>query len=1142
MTIPEGGRASKDLFVFQKKTKGKFIDLVKNEIRDLKSVKVSFEMKIKFTKENLETGVTQEMEHYFKEKEPHVFNEHNKQQIKQEFDRFIERAKGQIEAWSERGSGWVIERITEAYVNVARYQPLKGGTYLPLPANLANKKAIINVRNRDNECLKWALRAALFPPRDGKDAQRTSKYPVNDGINYEGIVFPTPVKQIDKLEAQNSNLAINVFGWEDNLVIVHRISRKEKTIPRINLMLIESGEIQHYCFVKKVSALLFDQSKHRTAKHFCMMCLTGFTRADLLENHEKYCNGMNGRPTRIEMPEEGKNTLSFQNHHKQMRAPYVIYADFEALVRKISGCELGPESKQKSYTEKTEQHEACGFAYTVVRSDGRNKRPVVYRGENAVEVFLNCLQEEEKTIRNSLSLPKPLVMTSVDWEKFKNATDCHICEKSLIKDYFLDSLPVWKSEEGSVYTYDGQWHKKCYYNAKKELDSSILIQKRLILKRLTEEEHKEAAEEQDDCLCCGQPLLRQNFRDAVKDHCHITGKYRGAAHNACNLKMRIKPKTDQIPVVFHNLRGYDAHHLMQAMSKLSQATQKEVKCVANNMEKYITFSLGGLRFIDSLNFLQGSLDSLVSATPKESLKITKVISKINSEKNAEFVKKSENQKKAEIEKNAELLYKKGIYPYEYMDSWDRFIETSLPEKEKFYSKLNDEHITDKEYDHAKSVWEAFGCKTLGDYHDLYVKTDVTLLADVFENFRNICQEKYGLDPAHYFTSPGLSWDALLKKTGVQLELLTDSEMHLFVERGIRGGISMVSKRYAKANNHYVEGYDPSKPKKYIMYLDANNLYGWAMSKPLPKSGFRWKKVMPTEKEIMRKKEFAKTGWILEVDLEYPAELHEEHNSYPLAPEKKKINKDLFSPYQNKLIKDLDLDPPDSEKLVLTLEDKTNYVVHYRNLQFYLKQGMKLKKVHRVLEFEQECWMEPYIRMNTEFRKKAKNDFEKNFYKLMNNSVFGKTMENLRNRVDIKIARSNETNKIRKLIASPLYSRHVMFSNDLVGIDMRKSKLILNKPVYTGMTILDNSKILMYDFFYNHLKKVYGPRCELLYTDTDSLLLEIETDDIYEDMEWNKTLYDTSDYPKEHPLHSYENKKVLGKMKDECAGTPISDDG
>ena len=383
--------------------------------------------------------------------------------------------------------------------------------------------------------------------------------------------------------------------------------------------------------------------------------------------------------------------------------------------------------------------------------------------------------------------------------------------------------------------------------------------------------------------------------------------------------------------------------------------------------------------------------------------------------------------------------------------------------------MTESHITDEQYEHAQAVWEVFGCETMGDYHDLYVKTDVALLADVFENFRNLCQEQYGLDPAQYYTSPGLSWDALLKKTEVELELLTDYEMHLFVERGMRGGISMVSKRYAKANNPLVQDYDPSKPNKYIAYLDANNLYGWVMIMPLPIRDFKWKRVMPTEEEILKKKENAKNGWVLEVDLEYPQELHEEHNSYPLAPEKKVVEKEWMSDYQKRLMEELDLKPPDCKKLLLTLQDKKNYVVHYRNLQFYLKQGMKLKSVHRVLEFEQECWMEPYIRMNTEFRKNAKSDFEKNFYKLMNNSVFGKIMENLRNRVDIKIVRSDDTEKIRKLVASPLYSRRVIFSNDMAGINMRKSKLFLNKQVYTGMTILENSKILMYDFLYNVLK-------------------------------------------------------------------------
>ena len=229
----------------------------------------------------------------------------------------------------------------------------------------------------------------------------------------------------------------------------------------------------------------------------------------------------------------------------------------------------------------------------------------------------------------------------------------------------------------------------------------------IILKKPAEGD-KWKAKEKTDCYLCEKPLLQKNYRDGVKDHC------RGAVHNDCNLKLRIKSKTDQIPVVFHNLKGYDAHHLMQAMANL----QKEVKCVANNMEKYITFSVGGLRFIDSLNVLQGSLDSLVEATPKSELKITSTKSN-----------------------GSDLLYKKGIYPYEYMDSFEKFSETSLPKKEDFYSKLNDEHITEDEYAHAKTVWETFECKTLGDYHDLYVKTDVALLADVFENFRKLYLEQ-----------------------------------------------------------------------------------------------------------------------------------------------------------------------------------------------------------------------------------------------------------------------------------------------------------------------------------------------------------------------------------------------------------------
>lgn len=173
---------------------------------------MSFRLKVKFSIQR--DGETQYMEDYFRENEPHVLNGRNEELIRQEFDRLVERTTGEIEAWSERGSGWVVERVMEAYVNITCYQPLHGGTYLPLPGKLQSKKVVINIKNNDKECLKWALRAALFPPPDGKNMQRMSRYPVVDGIDYTGIEFPTLIKQIDRLEAQNEELAMNVFGWE----------------------------------------------------------------------------------------------------------------------------------------------------------------------------------------------------------------------------------------------------------------------------------------------------------------------------------------------------------------------------------------------------------------------------------------------------------------------------------------------------------------------------------------------------------------------------------------------------------------------------------------------------------------------------------------------------------------------------------------------------------------------------------------------------------------------------------------------------------------------------------------------------------------------------------------------------------------
>ena len=300
-----------------------------------------------------------------------------------------------------------------------------------------------------------------------------------------------------------------------------------------------------------------------------------------------------------------------------------------------------------------------------------------------------------------------------------------------------------------------------------------------------------------------------------------------------------------------------------------------------------------------------------------------------------------------------LMTKKGIYPYDYMDSFEKFNDKQLPQKEDFYCILNNEHISDEQYTHAKTVWDKFNLKSMGEYHDLYLKSDILLSSDVFENFRKTCLQHYKLDPCHYFTSLGLSWDAMLKMTDIELELMTDIDMFQFIEKGMRGGISYIANRYGKANNKYMKNYNKNEASKYIMYLDANNLYGYAMSQYLPTGNFKWMK----EKEISKTNlglytEDSKKDLILEVDLKYPNELHDLHNDYPLAAEKIKVSKDMLSSYCQKIAEKYNISTGLVHKLIPTLNNKEKYILHFRNLQLYLDLGLKLKKVHRVLQFDQ----------------------------------------------------------------------------------------------------------------------------------------------------------------------------------------------
>ena len=280
------------------------------------------------------------------------------------------------------------------------------------------------------------------------------------------------------------------------------------------------------------------------------------------------------------------------------------------------------------------------------------------------------------------------------------------------------------------------------------------------------------------------------------------------------------------------------------------------------------------------------------------------------------------------------------------------------------------------------MFEEFKLKNLGDFHDLYVQSNTLLLADVLENFRNRCVEIYELDPAHFLPAPGLAWQACLKKAGVELELLTDTDLLLMVEKGIRSGIYHAIHRCAKANNKYMKNYDKNITSSNFMYLDANNLYGWGMSRKLPVNGFKWinKLSKLNEDFIKNYDENSSKGYILEVDVEYPKHLFNLHKDLPFLAKRKKIEK--------------------CKNLVCNIHGKENYVVHIRALKQASNHGLILKKVHKVIQFNQKTCLKPYIDMNTKLRTDAKNDFEKDFFKLMNNAVFGKTI--VRKHRDIKL--------------------------------------------------------------------------------------------------------------------------------------------
>ena len=607
-----------------------------------------------------------------------------------------------------------------------------------------------------------------------------------------------------------------------------------------------------------------------------------------------------------------------------------------------------------------------------------------------------------------------------------------------------------------------------------------------------------------NCYLCGGEFGADESTRKVRDHDHLTGIYRGAAHSKCNLLLQ---KTYKIPVFFHNFRGYDSHILVHSLPRFPD---RKVNIIAQSMEKYLILNWGDhIVFKDSYQFLNVSLDRLTANLYKAGANNFLLL------KN-EFAGND----------NVDLLLRKGIYPYDYMDTFDRFEERELPPIENFYNALTDENLSDADYARAKNVWQKFNCVNMGDYHDLYLKTDVLQLADVWECFTNTCFTNYMLDPAHYVSAPHLTWDAMLKFSKVNIGLLSDPEMFRIYNNNIRGGICYISNRHARANHPVLPGYDPNLPIKRIVDIDENNLYAAAMLFSMPIGEYQW---LTTEEfaqiDWCAQSDDQEYGYSVECDLDYPPELHDAHNDYPLAPERIQVNYSCISEQQVEIARSYGITRScTTTKLMPNLMNKRYYFCDYLLLKFYIEHGLILKKVHRVVRFKQSKWLKEYIELNTKLRKESKQEHEKDLFKLLNNAIYGKTCENLTKRSDIRLVVTKQQKDF--FTKKPHFLSARIFGENLAAIQMEKLFTKIDKPTNVGFKVLEVSKLVMMRFYYDQLKVWYGDRVHLLFTDTDSFMLEIETDDWEADMAAHREHFDLSVLPLGHPLRDTTNEKVL----------------
>ncbi len=1011
---------------------------------------------------------------------------------------------GMITQANTEQSGFYFEYLRTIHVSIAYIDALQGSSYLELPKQINNKKCCINPQNKDQKCFYYAVALGMIYNKNKnlpKDPQRvtTIKKQLNkDNIEIKDDMLHYPVeinKSIDEFE-QINNVSINIFGLCNEsqnykLQLLRKTNNNKPDEEQINLLLI--GNIQndkskkqqgylecnyHYVYIKNITRFFADdkQTNYKNYFNICYECMTKFNQESKYLNHKKNGCICEKDFANVQIPKD--KIVRFKNWHHLVKLPCYLVGDFESILVPIN------ENKGDN-THLTQKHIACSYCIKLVSNHPSIEEEfILFRGTSQDEVlnhFCDSIIRLSEKVYKEYKKNVPMVITKQQQEDFNYSNECYICSSEF-----------------------------------------------------------------------------QNERNKHRDHDHITGKYLGAACAKCNLNRRLKDFI--LPLIFHNAKGYDMKYIISEISKkkynclISGIPMSREAFLSITIEKYKNYEIKiedkvitkskkmmcPIRIIDSLQFFSTSLNNLT-----ESLKSA------NKDYKQSFPIMFKEFSKIYTEEQINLILRKNICPYSYFTDFNKFNNKCEWTKEDF-KESNTEPDFDEKYKTYQQVLKKFNINTCGEYYDLYLKCDVLELADFIEKSRDNLFHTHKLDLLWYYGAPGFSWNAFLYHSKIKLELLDDIDMIKFFSDATRGGQSFISKRLCNANNKYMANYDKTKESIFLEYLDMNNLYGWSMQQTLPYSNFKWL----TDEEIKQiptdTKQFIKyinqknnVGYSFEVDLEYPHELHDLHNDYPLAPEKMTIKKEWLSEYtldiKDKFNQKVDEKTP---LLIQTLADKNNYKVHYKVLQLYLELGMKIKKINRVVRYFQKPFMKDYIDLNTRLRnekiktiegkEESKPEFLRNLYKLMNNSIYGKTFENVFNYSNLKMVQNEK--KMRKCASSYLYKASYIINEDFVLVDMKKETVLCNKPSYLGSVITDLAKYCMYNFHYNvMLKEIGAENVKVFFSDTDSLGYELKIEDLhkfYADNKWvERGLLDTSKFDKNHPLYSLKNTNI-GIMKSE----------